>query len=145
MVSLTVYRHDSQQAPSGTTLRNSALWYPDIPGPALNINEGSCLPPRNCETSFWPLFWHSFGGPGGRDLRHLTRISFFYYGTLRRMDFFYEDGRQGTFGRHNRNDRTEATEFLIDGPGGELIGAIEVVHSSELQSQLLGCKVSLVL
>jgi len=55
----------SLQVPEKDTLRSLGLWYPDIPGPTLSLNESSFLPRSHVLYGYKLLFWTTFGGPGG--------------------------------------------------------------------------------
>ncbi|TKW48683.1 hypothetical protein CTA1_11015 [Colletotrichum tanaceti] len=135
MVSLAVCRQLSlpEQADRDhekDRLRNSGFWYPDIPGPALCLNEESFAPRDHYLSGYKPLFWTTFGGPGGVHLRNLTGLTAIWGGGgLRRVDFAYDvpvPSEHRTFGCQKPGEWTKTIEFAIDGPGGELIDTIEV-------------------
>ncbi|TQN67166.1 hypothetical protein CSHISOI_07829, partial [Colletotrichum shisoi] len=133
MVSLAVCRRLSspkQADHEENRLRNSGLWYPDIPGRALCLNEDSFAPRDHYSNGYKPLFWTSFGGPGGVYLRNLTSLTAIWGGGgLRRIDFAYDmpvPSEHQTFGCQESGEGTKTINFAIDGPGGELIDKIEV-------------------
>ncbi|KAH6856879.1 hypothetical protein B0I37DRAFT_389954 [Chaetomium sp. MPI-CAGE-AT-0009] len=119
-----------------TNLRNSALWHPDVPGPALQLNEESFFPLRArfvSELSYKPLFWCHFGGPGGKYLPHLTRVSATSGDGTRRIRFFFDlkvPTEHRALGRlaDLRVREGQNVEFPVDGPGGERIVAVEMGH-----------------
>ncbi|PNY29109.1 Uncharacterized protein TCAP_00984 [Tolypocladium capitatum] len=115
------------------SLRRSGYWFPDVPGPKLNLNEDA-FPQRDYHMSgYHPLFWTLFGGSAGARLRNLQTISVTVAGYVQGIKFQYsQDGlpeQSCAFGRH-RYDRTpgysKVINFSIDGPGGEVIDALEV-------------------
>jgi hypothetical protein len=50
----------------GKSLRNSAFWYPQIPGIGLYLNDDYFAARDSSTTRYQPLCWTMFGGPGGR-------------------------------------------------------------------------------
>jgi hypothetical protein len=123
-----------------TNLQSGALWYPDIPPPTLCLNQDAFFPARArfvAQIQYKPLIWCHFGGTGGKYLAHLTRVSVTSGGGTRRIAFFFgevEDvptecrslGRLG--GLAAAAGRGADIDFLIDGPGGERIEAVEIGH-----------------
>ncbi|KAK0716503.1 hypothetical protein B0T21DRAFT_375044 [Apiosordaria backusii] len=118
---------------SNVTLRNSAIWYPDIPPAHLDLNDDFFLPAHSYKWGFRPLFWTHFGGPGGIYLKHLHGLTWETYDVL---TFETNEERVPsecrTFGRAPllRDDDScsdlGGDFFAIDGPGGERINAIEI-------------------
>ncbi|KND89435.1 hypothetical protein TOPH_05811, partial [Tolypocladium ophioglossoides CBS 100239] len=115
------------------SLRSSGYWFPDVPGPKLNLNEDS-FPQKGFHTSgYHPLFWTLFGDATGARLRNLQTISVTVAGYVQGIKFQYsQDGRpeqSRVFGRHTYDRTPEYSKvivFSIDGPGGEVIDALEV-------------------
>ncbi|KAH9216177.1 hypothetical protein DL95DRAFT_498506 [Leptodontidium sp. 2 PMI_412] len=112
------------------SLRDSAFWYPEIPGTGLYLND-NCFVARDSSTArYQPLCWTMFGGPGGIYLRYLTGISVTCIGTLRGIEFHYntEDVpiECRKLGRYRSSEYAQVIHFSIDGPGGEVIDAVEV-------------------
>ncbi|CAI0646924.1 unnamed protein product [Colletotrichum noveboracense] len=133
IVSLSVYCQSSspnRTAQDGNRLRNSGMWYPDVPEQTLCLNEASFPPKEHYLSGYKPLFWTSFGGPGGIYLRNLTRLSVIWGGGgIRRIDFAYDipvPSEHRTFGCQAPGEWTKAIDFAIDGAGGEFINAVEV-------------------
>ncbi|KAI5921644.1 hypothetical protein F4810DRAFT_677085 [Camillea tinctor] len=111
-------------------LRNLSLWYPDVLPSSMSLSK-SIFPARDdvCR-EYKPLFWLSFGGPGGSYLRNLVRISALCgEETPQRLDFFYNNQNpieRQSFSRHFATEFSNTMDFAIDGPGGEIINAVEV-------------------
>lgn len=134
MVSLTVYHQSPSPAQAAADdenrLRNSGMWYPDVPGPNLCLNEDSFSPRDHYLGGYQPLFWTSFGGQGGVYLQHLTGLSVVWGGGgVRRVDFAYDvavPSEHRTFGCQMPGEWTRTIDFALDGPGGEIIEAVEV-------------------
>ncbi|KAF3799740.1 hypothetical protein GCG54_00000986 [Colletotrichum gloeosporioides] len=118
IVSLSVYSQfpsPNKMLHDGNRLRNSGMWYPDVPEQNLCLNEASFPPRENYLSGYKPLFWTSFGGSGGSGIR--------------RIDFTYDiavPSEHQTFGCQASGEWTKVTDFAIDGAGGEFINAIEV-------------------
>ncbi|TDZ14321.1 hypothetical protein Cob_v012750 [Colletotrichum orbiculare MAFF 240422] len=130
IVHLAVYRQLFPPAEQENRLRNSGLWYPEIPASTLCLNEDSFLPRDHYMDGYKPLFWTSFGGPGGIYLRNLTELSVTWGGGgIRRIDFVHNTSvprEHGTFGCQPPEDWAKNIKFSIDGPGGEFIDTIDV-------------------
>ncbi|KAK1671768.1 hypothetical protein BDP55DRAFT_675361 [Colletotrichum godetiae] len=111
-------------------LRNLGMWYPEIPGPNLCLNEASFPPREHYLDGFKPLFWTSFGGPGGIHLRRLINLKVILGAAgIRRIDFTYDTpALDRAFGCQMPGEWTKEIEFTIDGPGGEFINAIEILQ-----------------
>ncbi|KAL0783437.1 hypothetical protein CaCOL14_001343 [Colletotrichum acutatum] len=113
-------------------LRNMGMWYPEIPGPDLCLNEVSFAPREHYLDGFKPLFWTSFGGPGGAHLRRLNnfRVVLSPAG-IRRIDFTYDTLELNrAFGCQMPGDLTKEIDFAIDGAGGELISAVDIFQEN---------------
>ncbi|KAI0532871.1 hypothetical protein GGR58DRAFT_522393 [Xylaria digitata] len=131
-----------QQISPKNTIRSLGLWYPDIPDSTLSLNESSFSRCSASTNGFQPLLWANFGGPSGKFLQHLTKISVKVGQEWNRMiciSFEYNtevptEYRSLGFGRPpdrpspqflDRCDRWES--FDIDGPGGEIINGIKLL------------------
>ncbi|RDL36914.1 uncharacterized protein BP5553_06266 [Venustampulla echinocandica] len=122
------------------SVRDTVRWYPDIPDETLSINNAAQLDlPRR--TLFVTML---YGGLRGVRLPHLIGITAWTFGTLGiyRIDFIYDTqidgqkthtvGGRGPFS-HFRNGRGRNSDsfanseisFQIDGPGGEMITAVD--------------------
>ncbi|KAI1429500.1 hypothetical protein F5Y12DRAFT_726492 [Xylaria sp. FL1777] len=115
--------------PRKNGLRSLGLWYPDVPDPALSLNESSFFRCNEFLYGCRPLFWTSFGGPGGKYLNHLIQIAVTLLGGMLRIDFEYDIDvpvECRSFGRCQPPIGAQAVVFGIDGPGGEIINAIEL-------------------
>ncbi|KAL2172976.1 uncharacterized protein P884DRAFT_213424 [Thermothelomyces heterothallicus CBS 202.75] len=133
----------SSHGADDNSLRHSAVWYPDVPSPTLNLNEDFLLAPRTYVSGFKPLFWSRFGGPGGVHLKHLVKLTVVDL-DIGRIDFSFNSSsvpaecwRFSRIGDPKRkkdedededeeDDDSEIVEFPIDGPGGEMINKVEV-------------------
>ncbi|KAI1879457.1 hypothetical protein JX265_002411 [Neoarthrinium moseri] len=96
------------------TLRDSGIWYPDLPSSQLCLNEDFYIQREYHVSGFRPLIWTLFGGPGGIYLPNLTGIAVHMGGSIPGIDFRYAPGCRIPW------------EFSIDGPGGERISGVEV-------------------
>jgi hypothetical protein len=134
MVSLTMTSGDGQPTTS-QDLRTSAFWYPKIPEPHLHLNNNPGLSVDGYREAYQPLFWTHFGGPGGSRLSRLTGMSamLLLRGGIGKVDFYFDQGTEGgmsklTLGRRRAGIGSKMMHFAIDGPGGERIRDIDVVH-----------------
>lgn len=139
MVSIAIPRQpDTTKAFGEDSLRRSAIWYPDVPPPVLNLNEDSFMPLQTYTWGFRPLYWACFGGPGGIYLPHLTEITSWGDGRLLRLEFSFDTevpAECWTFGRIEEGDYSTFFEFRIDGPGGEVIDRVEVYQEFPPEGQ----------
>src|ERR1700726_3765027 len=71
------------------SLRDTALWYPNIPNPCLCLNDNYFTGEDPSVAGYRPLCWTLFGGPGGIYLRFLTEISVIRLGSLCSIEFPY--------------------------------------------------------
>ncbi|KAK4665138.1 uncharacterized protein QC763_511110 [Podospora pseudopauciseta] len=118
-------------------LRIFGIWYPDIPPSQLNLNEECFFSAKALAEGFRPLFWTHFGGPGGVHLKSLLRI--YWDQPAEIITFAYENKgvplSSQSFGRAPELEwdddsscfepDTQSSTFVIDGPGGERITAVE--------------------
>lgn len=134
MVSIAVYTRSHPSAgplQHKSKLRDSGVWYPTVPLPNLCLNEESFLPLKFHTTGYSPLFWCHFGGPGGEYLPHLTGISAASCVGVLRICFSFDKevpAEHRFFGRLKDDEYERATDFSIDGPGGERIETIKMRH-----------------
>ncbi|KAG7053494.1 F-box domain-containing protein [Colletotrichum scovillei] len=135
VVSLAIFPQSSsiaRLAQDDNRLRNMGLWYPEVPGPDLCLNEASFAPRELYLDGFKPLFWTSFGGPGGAHLRKLNNLRVVLGPAgIRRIDFTYNTPElDREFGCQMPGDVTKEINFKIDGAGGELITAVEILQEN---------------
>ncbi|KAI1122731.1 hypothetical protein F5Y10DRAFT_281480 [Nemania abortiva] len=122
--------------PEKDKLRSLGLWYPDIPGPNLSLNEGSFLRRSDFWSGYKPLFWTHFGGPSGEYLKHLIGINLWWrQGALLRIEFKYNievPVEIQHFGRHPQDAHMASYEDpKINGPGGEIVKKIELEYHDD--------------
>lgn len=110
-----------------------AIWYPAIPSPNLCLNEIHFPQRHFYSTGYHPLFWTLFGGPGGEYLQNLTRMTATLASYLHGLEFHYNSDNVPVscrkLGRHAYDKHpgySKLISFAIDGPGGEVIEAVEV-------------------
>ena len=98
----------------------------------MSLNEELYIPLESYKWGYRPLFWSSFGGPGGIYLAHLTKVTGSCWGAgWLRMDFSFDievPAVSQMFGRREDAEEGNLVEFLVDGPGGEVINKVEVWH-----------------
>ncbi|KAK3299557.1 uncharacterized protein B0H64DRAFT_422961 [Chaetomium fimeti] len=130
IVSIAVARKTDTTRPDGQdTLRCSAIWYPDVPPPALDLNEDFFVSVKWYAWGYRPLFWTYFGGPGGIYLPNLIKVAISVSHVLVRIDFFFDKevpAECRRFGRSDGPEEKDPVEFQIDGPGGEVIDRVEL-------------------
>jgi U3 small nucleolar RNA-associated protein 4 len=140
---------DSSKA-NPVSIRFSAQWYPDVPTNDLFLNDESFPGTHMASERKMPLLSLHFGGWQGVDLLKLVALSVWIVAgeVLTGIDFKYSDGpghnrRTKAFGRcgpvsldhfrymygddwddENRSPSEKIT-FEINGPGGEIITAID--------------------
>ncbi|KKA22129.1 F-box domain containing protein [Rasamsonia emersonii CBS 393.64] len=112
-------------------LRDTALWYPDIPPPGVFLNGEDFLSEYpHYDEEYQPLVWTLFGGLDGIYLRSLTGISIVFQRFVRAIEFHYNTDDIPTecrkMGRYRPSVQDKVTYFPIDGPGGEVIEAVEL-------------------
>lgn len=93
------------------------------------MNEDSFPPRDHYLGRYNPLLWTSFGGPGGAYLRHFTGLSVVWGRGVHRIDFAHDVAvpfEQRTLGCLESGPWTKNIDFAVDGPGGEIIEAVEV-------------------
>ena len=116
----------------GYDLRRLAIWHPDVPPRGLNLNESFVVAPDAYTWGYTPLFWTYFGGCGGVHLASLEKVTIrrasgcihFSFANPEIPDECRRFGRSAKYAE--RDNKTEAVELLIDGPGGEIIDKVEL-------------------
>ncbi|KAF6817714.1 F-box domain-containing protein, partial [Colletotrichum plurivorum] len=112
---------------------------PDVPGPSLCLNEDSFPPRDHYLGGYNPLLWTSFGGPGGAYLRHFTGLSVVWGRGVHRIDFAHDVAvpfEQRTLGCLESKPWTKNNDFAVDGPGGEIIEAVELFRCNAEEVRL---------
>ncbi|KAI9762403.1 MAG: hypothetical protein M4579_000379 [Chaenotheca gracillima] len=109
------------------SLRNTALWYPDIPQRDWHLNE-DCFTGKDTPVSeFRPLCYTWFGGHGGTRHQRLQQISVSYRSTrIKAIDFHYSKDEVQRLGLPQLSGHEEVLTFHIDGSQGETIENIDV-------------------
>ena len=109
-------------------LRNSALWFPEVPGNHLYLNETSFKSTHLHASGFRPLCYTIFGGSGGICLQSLIKISVLSRGNgVTVINFYYNNGSIQRLGRQRlRRSAYDTSCFLVDGAQGEVIQTIEI-------------------
>lgn len=123
----TVPKHDA--------LRTAALWYPEVPCSSMDLNESSLLPRAASRylSGFQPLIFAHFGGQDGKYLRHLTGINIEGWYSVCRLGFSYDkDINVPRLGRVRAQKPLNILHFVIDGPGGEAIIAMDAVYATRI-------------
>jgi hypothetical protein len=121
----------------GTPLKESGIWYPEIPRYPVCLNEEILPNIEFYSTGYFPLFWVPFGGAGGKDLELLTSIQITMVDGIWGIEFSYCDGREvGKLGRHPYDidlnpEVPNISTFEIDGPHGERISSISLWYDSD--------------
>lgn len=113
-------------------IRHAGVWYPTLPPPTLDLHDTFFPAALTSTRGLHPLFWTSFGGPGGIYLRHLTKITICWEG-LSRIEFSFDPAadvpnESRVFGRIRDREWTKKIELEIDGSGGEVVDRIEVTQ-----------------
>lgn len=126
---LTVFQLSTPLAQE-PSLRTTALWYPEVPGLDLRLNDESFTGENPSASGYQPLFWTRFGGPNGIYLQHLTDVRLIQLGNICSIEFNYDreyiQKEVGKLGRRPFTNFTRVTQFPIDGPGGEFIQTVDV-------------------
>ncbi|KAL5041593.1 hypothetical protein BDW71DRAFT_201251 [Aspergillus fruticulosus] len=124
IVSLGLAVSKSKPLPSISRIQ-SHLWMPAVPHHD-GVDLSTLLPPQNA-LPFAPLISIDFGAPGGLGLAELTRLVF-YMGfdpnPIRGVKAVYANGVSRLFGSGNGSELS----FCIDGPNGERVVKIAVLH-----------------
>lgn len=137
-------------ADKAESLRDSALWFPEIPESHLHLNETCFTGIDTPASEFRPLCYVLFGGSSVTNLQPLTKISVLSRGScIIVIDFHYDTGSIRRLGRQRHQlSAYETSDFLIDSVQGEVIKTIEVdldhedVESSWKHGRLRSFKVS---
>lgn len=116
-------------------LLETALWFPSAPPPHLSMRSLHLTNHKPFPSSYEPYIYALFGGPRGTYLPLLTGLNFNWRSrSLWTIDFQYKysdpsiiPSSCSRLGRVKFNaKRPRETDFDIDGPGGEVINAVEV-------------------
>src|SRR5436190_1104243 len=132
MVSLAIaetsYPHVKNLAGEAESLRDRALWFPEIPASHLQLNEACFTGIDFPASEFQPIFYVLFGDSGVINFQSLAKISvFFQHNCLMAIDFHYNTGNIQRLGcRSQQLSAYEILYFLIDGAQGEAIRMVEV-------------------
>jgi hypothetical protein len=146
IVSLAVAGQDLPRVPRpvapGPSLRATALWYPTVPSPDWCLNDESFTGVIPSASGYQPLFWTRFGGPNGTYLRLLTEVCVTGMGGLCSIEFHYSTDDIPTevlkLGRRIPTEFGSVKRFPIDGPGGELIQAIDFSFERSIGERMFG-------
>ncbi len=115
-------------------MRDSTLWYPDLPMPHLKFT-GTPLN-RECNDIALPASLVLFGGAHGHDLQLVTGLTIWQpqewddesERPLWAFEVSFSNGRPPMyFGPEDPDTHKERCKFAIDGPGGERITGFEPV------------------
>ncbi|KAL9100090.1 MAG: hypothetical protein Q9163_004498 [Psora crenata] len=132
MVSLaiveTTYPRLPVSADEAESLRETALWFPEIPERHLYLNETSFTGIKTPLSEFRPLCYILLGAPGVNDLQNLTKVSVvFQHYCIIAIEFHYDTGNIKRLGpRRQQPNADETSSMLINGAQGECIKMIEV-------------------
>ena len=120
--------------PSKMSLRQAALWYPNIPPNKLLLNEKSFAGQGPLSANYRPLCWIHFGGPGGKSLDYVQGNLVQFSHGLHGLQFVYDEayGRRHSdkLGRCKEQESQFKPLFPIDGVKGERIDSVHVGMSS---------------
>ena len=113
-------------------LHDNALWYPEIPGDHLHLNEASLITSSFDVTGFQPICSVVFGGLNDATVRNLVKISVSFRGYhIMVIEFHYDNGDVQKLGRTTvRYFAKDTLEFPINGAQGEAVKAVEVDRDS---------------
>ena len=150
MTGLAIAKYQPVHPPTGIEsrddddLRRLAIWYPDVPSRRLNLNERFIVAPDAYTWGHAPLFWSCFGGCGGVYLAALEKITirgasgciYFSFANPEVPDECRSFGRIAEYA--DRDDKTEAIELLVDGPGGESLTKLNFARNSSRTMNLGG-------
>jgi hypothetical protein len=110
------------------SVRDTALWFPDVPGSHLHFNERCFTGIDTPVSQFQPLYYILFAGSGINHEQRLTKISALFQERLVMMiDFHFDIGDVRRLG-HQHQDLSEyqVCDFSIDGANEEVPETIEV-------------------
>lgn len=127
----------------GDTLRNSALWFPDVPPDELDLNQNHISSELSPDPRLYqPLIWIQFGGRDGQKLQNLIKIEVLFDDIWPFQILFHyesEDKRPAPpvqlgylpcwLHPSHASTWSHRTEFAIDGPGGEMITDIDLLYN----------------
>lgn len=150
MVSLAVTSSSGAPETQRNSLRDSALWYPQIPAIDMDLNEHHFPTKDIYITKFLPICYTIFDGPKGARLQNVTGISTMPYASPPGIKFHYsEDSVPGESYRTRRgivggwcgfgalsDPENMDRLFRIDGAGGETIDSITTFSKHFLGDQV---------
>ena len=135
MVSLSIpeeaFAGGLNATPNELSLRETALWYPDVPPTNLELNEKD-FPSRAASLSdFLPAFYVRFDGSDRKVRDNLVKVTATFNGSrLDNIDFYFEaEGgavRHEQLGRGYQPFAVSTHSFDIDGARGERIEWIDL-------------------
>ena len=130
-LAIDVQRHETVPALEASKLLRQAAWYPHVPSEQICLNTSWLWCPQFLNTSFRPLIWLDFGGPGGKYLSYITGLSVQYRHGLHSIEFHYKQTpctrASKKLGRCDTSEVAPSTLFKIDGGSGERITAVDIV------------------
>lgn len=130
MVSLAIAEESTENIPdqaSQDSLRNNALWYPEIPESHLHLNEASFVGIRTMTAGFEPGCYTLFRDTSNPE--PLVKVSAIWEENyLASIDFQYSTGRILRLGHQIEVDpeEQEVVTFNINGTEGEVIKTIKI-------------------
>lgn len=123
-------------APEITTLISNPIWYPELPSAELSQTSSLGLRSASGEFSYMhPVIF----AKDAETLRHLTRVSAFLSlepNGVHGFQFHFDD-RDSIPTQYNAQGKE--VSFLIDGPGNEVISALDVIWGD--QTGMVGAEV----
>ena len=135
LVSLSVSTGSQRHTEQGNILdlRDSTLWFPDVPEPHLTLLGVQKIPSSDQDQGL-PLSVVIFAGIGGQDWQHISGITVLILDdeVLVAIEVSLSDGCTPVrIGLDTTDAETERFDFEIDGPGGERITAIDASYTTE--------------
>ncbi|KAI9680622.1 MAG: hypothetical protein M1817_004062 [Caeruleum heppii] len=122
----------SAHAEESLSVREAALWFPNIPPEHFDLNEENFIGRSAKLAEYTPLVHLNFGGNNGEQLRSLVRISVLCGdSTIYGIEFHYTGDLKSQILGHFCPEpmswsKEETFDFSIDGTGGEVIVGMDV-------------------
>ncbi|TQV92135.1 F-box domain-containing protein [Cordyceps javanica] len=121
-------------ATQASSLRHTAIWYPDIPPENLLLNEDSFIGSDTPSTIYEPLSWILFGGDRGDKLPFVKGLLYTQADGLRGLRFEYDDTADETcrdaspvkLGYFEERQQLNAPRLSIKGARGEHICSLSI-------------------